>query len=34
MPLENSIVEMTNEKKCMFSVRDKFNSTLFKTSSK
>lgn len=34
MPLENSLVEVVNEKKCMFSVRDKFSNNIFKTSSK
>lgn len=34
MPLENSIVEIMNEKKCIFSVRDKFNCTVFRTNSK
>ena len=34
MPLENSVVEVVNEKKNMFSVKDKFNSTVFRTTSK
>lgn len=34
MPLENSGVEIVNEKKNTFTVRDKFNSIIFKTSSK
>ena len=34
MPLENSLVEIVNEKKNMFTVRDKFNNIIFKTSSK
>ena len=35
MPLENASVEMhNNEKKNIFSVKDKFKSLIFKTSSK
>lgn len=34
MPLENSLVEIVNEKKNMFTVKDKFNNIIFKTSSK
>lgn len=34
MPLENSLVEIVNEKKNMFTVKDKFNNIVFKTSSK
>lgn len=34
MPLENASVEITNEKKHMFTVRDKFKNLLFKTTSK
>jgi hypothetical protein len=34
VPLENSVVEVVNEKKNMFSVKDKFNSTVFRTTSK
>ena len=34
MPLENASVEITNEKKHMFTVKDKFKNLLFKTTSK
>ena len=34
VPLENSVVEIVNEKKHMFAVKDKFNQIIFKTSSR
>ncbi len=34
MPLENATVEMVNEKKHIFTVKDKFKSINFKTTSK
>ena len=34
MPLENASVEMINEKKHIFTVKDKFKNLMFKTNSK
>lgn len=34
MPLENASVEMVNEKKKIFTVKDKFKSIMFRTTSK
>ena len=34
MPLENASVEMIDEKKKIFTVKDKFKSIMFKTTSK